>query len=326
MNDIPFLIMTMGLSGSGKSTLARHVWIEDDNISIRDDANDTGNPVVHSSDELRAEMFGDATEQGHNDALFVELHRRIKRDLSSGKSVIYDATNLNKKRRKAFLDELRHIQCRKVCMAVLTPYEDCLTNNANRERHVPEDVIHRQWMNWQPPHYHEGFDIVFLAILRGTDVEYDVLTHDLSAYFEKMRSFDQENSHHSLTLGDHCYGAYEYAKQNAPDNPKLHIAAYLHDIGKLYTKTRTNRSGVEDGNCHYYNHQCVGAYIAASILGGAGYPVSDLLDIVNIIYFHMHPYISWKQSDKSLSRDRLMIGDELYNDIMLLHEADVAAH
>ena len=40
----------------------------------------------------------------------------------------------------------------------------------------------------------------------------------------------------------------------------------------------------------------------------------------------MRPYTAWKQSEKALRRDREMIGERMYKDIMMLHEADNAAH
>ena len=40
----------------------------------------------------------------------------------------------------------------------------------------------------------------------------------------------------------------------------------------------------------------------------------------------MHPYMSWKSSEKAKMKDWMLLGDEMFNDILLLHEADVAAH
>lgn len=40
----------------------------------------------------------------------------------------------------------------------------------------------------------------------------------------------------------------------------------------------------------------------------------------------MKPYTAWKQSAKARKRDVGIIGEEMYEDIMILHEADVAAH
>ena len=37
----------------------------------------------------------------------------------------------------------------------------------------------------------------------------------------------------------------------------------------------------------------------------------NMLDIANIIYFHMHPYMSWKQSERAKQRDINIIGNEM---------------
>ena len=52
----------------------------------------------------------------------------------------------------------------------------------------------------------------------------------------------------------------------------------------------------------------------------------NMLDIANIIYFHMHPYMSWKQSERAKQRDINIIGNEMDHAIERLHEADIAAH
>ena len=56
---------------------------------------------MHSSDKLREEMYGDNYDDADNSKVFEELHRRILEDLKMH-SVIYDATNLVKKRRVHF--------------------------------------------------------------------------------------------------------------------------------------------------------------------------------------------------------------------------------
>lgn len=323
MSNKPYMIMMMGISGSGKSTLAKHISVKDGQIIVDDSINTSGSPVIHSSDDLREELYGDVNNQSNNNELFIELHRRIKNDLRSGKDVIYDATNINKKQRMSFINELSNIACKKVCVAVMTPYENCLRNNEKRERKVPERVIRRMLFNWQPPHFHEGFDSIYFSFLRDGAEQKHYLLIDL---FKTMKDFDQENEHHKYTLGEHCSMAYNYCINTSPEDTNLQFAAALHDIGKLETKVRVNRNGINDGNCHYYQHHCVGAYLASFYLAECNVRIDELVDILNLIYFHMHPYTAWKQSEKARERDKKLIGEEMYNEIMILHDADISAH
>lgn len=324
MNNIPRMIMMMGLPGSGKSTLAAHISVIDGQLVVLQDKCDKGTPIIHSSDDLREELYGNASIQGDNNKLFVELHKRIKSDLRSGKDVIYDATNINKKLRISFLNELKNISCQKVCVAVMTPFESCIENNKKRERIVPDRVIRKMYKNWQPPHFHEGFDEIHFAFL-CTDGGY-INNMPFHKLVDIMDAFDQENSHHTLSLGEHCRRACQYCYDVQDSDRILITAAYLHDIGKLETKTRINSRGVDDGNCHYYQHHSVGAYMAMFYLTDGSYTIEDQCDIINMIYYHMHPYMAWKQSEKALKRDKDLLGEELFTKIMMLHEADLAAH
>lgn len=309
--DRPLMIMMCGLPGSGKSTYAKDMYT----------IPKIGKPVIHSSDALRAEMFGDEATQGDNQKLFAELHRRIKDDLRNGLDVIYDATNIKKRTRIQFLKELSQIKCEPICIIMATTYEACVENNLRRERQVPEEVIKRMRMNWNPPHYSEGFSDIKYVFL--TD---NVNKYSIKSFFDFANNFDQENDRHTLTLGEHCIKAAIYIQEKYPGNFNLLIAALLHDNGKLHTKTRLNTKGIDDGNCHYYQHHCVGAYNSMFCLKHMGLYEDAITYISNLIYYHMHPLREWKQSGKALKRDTALLGEDLYKDILILHEADVYAH
>lgn len=314
---VPLLLMLSGLPGSGKSTCAKSMVISGDNGNYK--------PIIHSSDGLREELFGNEATQGDNNILFTELHRRIKADLIAGKDVVYDATNISKKLRKQFLSELKNIDCTPICICVMTSYETCLKNNEKRDRQVPKEVIKRMQMNWQPPHYSEGFEKIKYIFSTLDDEFADDFT--IAAFFEKANTFDQENSHHALTLGEHCTKAATYIQEHKPDNYDLLIATMLHDVGKLHTKTRINSKGIDDGNCHFYQHHCLGSYNILFYLHYANQFVEeDLTYISNLVYYHMHPYLQWKQSEKALKKDTNLLGEKMMNDIMVLHEADLFAH
>lgn len=309
---IPTIYVMVGLPASGKTTYANMLCKENPDI------------IIHSSDKLREELYGDITTQEHNADIFVELHKRIKHDLSVGKNVIYDATNISKKRRRAFLSELKNIKCKKICVCMATPYECCLDYNKERNRHVPEDVIKRMYTHWCPPSLDEGFDEVNLIYSNNINKA----IYKLSALFLGdcgIDNFNQENSHHTLTLGEHCRKACRYILRHKCDST-VKIATLLHDNGKVFTKTNLNSKGVDDGNCHYYQHHCVGAYNSLFYTKELGLTPKESIYVANLIYYHMHPYLSWKQSNKALNRDKMYIGEKMYQDINLLHEADVWAH
>lgn len=318
-NKIPILFMMVGLPGSGKSTLADTLVVENERWHTK--------PHVHSSDALRLELYGDENSQEHNVDLFTELHKRIKNDLINGINVIYDATNISKKRRAAFLAELKNIPCHKCCICVMTPYDMCLQFNDTRERKVPNEVIRRMYMNWNPPDYSEGFNEIIVAFNYGdigTRLKYT--TTYLFDGEDGIDAMSQENSHHTLTLGHHCKAAMKYAQEHYPEDFILHIAALFHDNGKVFTKTHTNSRGEDDGQCHYYQHHCVGAYNVFFYLDVLGFSTKEQLYIANLIYYHMHPFTVWRQSDRAKRRCQTQIGDKMFADIEKLHEADLAAH
>ena len=158
------MCMLEGISASGKSTLAKHLKFDDFCVYAVDEIVEDDNTVIHSTDDLREELFGNVDEQGKNDELYHELHARIRRDLQDGRNIIYDATNLNKKRRIAFLQSLEGIDCYKVCVMIFATVQQCIEWNRNRDRKVPDEVIYKQYGNWQPAHYSEGFDAVYVAV------------------------------------------------------------------------------------------------------------------------------------------------------------------
>lgn len=291
------LIMLVGLPGAGKTTYAEKLVEQNPDY------------VIHSSDKLREELYGDASKQENNGKLFEELHRRMYKDLKEGKTVIYDATNLSKKRRVHFLSGL---SCERECVLFVKDIEECKNANLGRERKVSEEVIENMRRNFSPPHWHEGFGKITIV---------NDKVKNISELMEKTKGFDQENEHHGLMLDEHLKKTASYF----PDEEELQIAAYMHDVGKLFTKSEFNKEGKKDGNCHYYNHHSVSAYEFLCAYEGLTEDAEKGLYIANLIYYHMHPFLSWKQSEKTKKRDRAMIGERMFQDILRLHEADLKA-
>ena len=128
----PTFIMMVGLPYSGKSYYAEKLSKE-------------YGAVIHSSDAIRAEILGDVQDQNNNGKVFEVLHRRVYDDLSNGKSVVYDATNINYKRRMDAIQRLKRIPCEKVCYLMATPFSECVERSKCRERVVPYEVLERMY-------------------------------------------------------------------------------------------------------------------------------------------------------------------------------------
>ena len=293
--------MMVGLVASGKSTKSKELAAEHDT-------------TIFSSDDLREELFSDVNDQTHNQELFSELHRRIKDCLRNGKSAIMDATNINYKKRMAFLAELKNIPCEKICVLMATPYGECLRRNAERERRVPEHVIKRMYFSFNIPYWYEGWDdiIVEYGIFKG-------YYGKLASWYINYKDYDQHNSHHKLTLGNHCHkAALELIGSNSVT---LIRAAWIHDNAKPETATFTNSHGETTTECHYYNHQYPSGYKALLF----DYP--NQLDVAIIVMWHMQPYFWEKDNNEKLhNKYRKLWGEALYKDIMQLHMADKLAH
>lgn len=299
------LIVLIGLPGSGKSTVAQ-------NLQQRENA------VIHSSDKLREELFGDVNECNKNDELFTELHKRIKQDLLSGKNVIYDATNVSRKKRKAFLDNFKKINCYKECYLIATPYEQCLIQNNQRERKVPEYVIKNMYKNFFIPQFYEGWNKI--NIEWNTDREYDV--HELFNRENGLNEINQDNPHHTLTIGKHCEMCSDLISKQT-NNQYLIQAGYLHDIGKAFTKEFKNGKGEVTETATYYQHHLVSAYDSMFYLKNMDYADYEIIHICNYIQWHMQPFFI--ETEKAREKFISLVGKAFYNDLMILHECDKRA-
>lgn len=296
--------MMIGLVGSGKSEQAKK-------LAAKYDAE------IFSSDALREEMFGDVNHQTDNDVLFKELHKRIRGCLTCGKSAIYDACNISYKRRMEFLKSLNKIPCEKIAVLMATPYEVCLKRNAQRERKVPEYVIKRMYMNFNVPFWYEGWDDIDIVYSEGAEGSYG----SICDWVESVMNYDQHNSHHTLTLGEHCVKAFMYVYGTPVNFWEITSAALIHDCGKPKCATYINAKGEQTDECHYYNHQFCGSFDSLFFSG-----IDRHLYVAQLIQWHMRPYLAWEQSDKAMQKDRKLLGEPLFNDICLLHAADVSAH
>lgn len=320
---MPIFIMLVGLPGSGKSTLAQ---------TLKDKY------IIHSSDTIREELTGDVNNQDLNSKVFETLHKRVKEDLSNGNNVIYDATNLNWKRRKAFVQELNKIKCWKVCDVIATPFEICLENNQKRDRNVPYDVIHRMYTNFDIPYYNEGWDRINLLYNKD---EYKTLYGKWSQFIYDTFDYNQDNEHHNLTLGEHSLKCKQYVRDKLteiidkyPRGLELIVAAALHDNGKPFTQTYKNKKDEITDKAHYYEHEHVGCYNA--MFYDLTFYDNDRLDVIDVcalIRWHMILHFSkdWKEKTVQKYENEFTGNDYLdyikfYEMLHIMYEGDREAH
>ena len=333
-------IMMCGLAGSGKSTFAKHLLEE--------------NPksVIVSSDSIREELYGSESEQGNPTDVFNEMRVRTLKLLKEGHDVIYDATNINRKRRKGFLKQLPR-DIHKVIIYIATPYKNVLSNNNSRERVVPQDVIHNMYKNLHVPIKSEGWDEIILyphdsitdlpdqvkMSIRGGVLCKDYKNHDdiflpLSSFFNQFSdilNLSQDSSFHSFSVSRHTFYVYKYIFKNQADvfpeisgeDMELLIwVGLLHDLGKRFCKSFVNRKGEETRYANFIGHENVSAQLAVEVLSELGFTQEFILRATTLIQFHMYLL------NESNNREKLIgyVGQKNYEYLQFIRDADNSAH
>jgi predicted kinase len=140
------LIVLIGIPGSGKSSLAGQLQ-------------PLGYRVI-STDQIRAQLFGDPAIQGRWPLIWAEVERQLQTVVQTGLAV-YDATNTKRRGRRQLIRLARSLGFEQVIGFWLhPPLALCLERNQQRERQVPDSVIRRMERQlWSaPPKLAEGFD------------------------------------------------------------------------------------------------------------------------------------------------------------------------
>ena len=141
------LFIMIGIPGSGKSTVAAQY----------------SNAVIISSDSIRKKMFGNESIQSRGDLVFAELRHNLVDSLRAGQSdIILDAMNLRRRDRKQYINLAKKYNYQCVAIYCDTPLEIAIEHNAQRERHVPIDVIEQKYNALQEPQKDEGFDDILI--------------------------------------------------------------------------------------------------------------------------------------------------------------------
>jgi predicted kinase len=146
----PILCVLVGISGSGKSTYANGL-----KTSL--------NAQLVETDSIRLELTGNAEDQSQNSKVFEIARKRVNDYLSQDKNTIIDATSLNAKERKDWIEIGKNNNAEVRAYFIDTPVDVCKSQNNKRTRKVPEWVIDKQASKLHAPTRAEGFDSVVIV-------------------------------------------------------------------------------------------------------------------------------------------------------------------
>lgn len=289
----PTIVLLIGPCGCGKTTYALK-YIEQHN-----------NTIHLSSDKVREELWGDEAIQGDNNEVFRLLQSRAIDALNNGYNVVYDCTNMTRKDRACIISvcpKFAKIEAH----VIFSPIETCIERDAARERTVGKEVIDRMLKRFQSPWYDEGIDEIKVVWNTPDDFNQEAYVNNLI----NASNIPHDNPHHTLNIKEHCDAAYHYAVNHHFPSYLL-MAAKYHDIGKSYVKAFVDSKGNPSEHAHYYQHQCISAYMYYGI-------DKHNFFIAWLISTHMEPFFNSKYYNK--------LPTYLKKQVDLLHEADLNAH
>lgn len=317
------LIVLVGIPASGKTTYAKSLENE--------------NTIRLSSDDIREELFGDVGHQGDSTVVFQEMDKRTKVALKSGKSVIYDATNANSRRRIHLIKSVPKDVVKK-CVYFTHPIGKLCERDFWRDKTVGKEVIMKVYKRLSPPMYWEGWsDIkivsnykelshfgkppIDLDILKNVDSYEDYVDYLSHTKFRNVIEYNQNNLHHTLTLSRHMYKTFTNLQNHVlygHFRPKLilSLACLLHDIGK---------PDCQDYNGSFYStfyrHENTSAQGAMWLLHMSGYNDDIVIEVGTLIQLHMH----LMQKDMNLTKFKNKIGENRYKSLQILNMCDTTA-
>lgn len=305
------LNIMIGIPGSGKSNYAKKCLTND-------------NTEYLSSDDIRIELYG-FEDQTHNDIVFETMRRRTLNALREGKDVIYDATNLSKKRRSGIISEAHKLDVQINAYLCCTPINIILERNITRtERQLPWDKLVQMIQSIEPPMYYERFDNIYLI---DGGMYNDV--YDYNFLIKECFGYNQDNPHHYETLEEHIKAVTKKAEnlgealKTRNDAEILRQAARYHDFGKLYTKSFNDKKG----HCVYYGHDKVSTYLYLCHIRKQN--LIDELNRVRLCDRHYQTaalilnHMEWYRREDMAPIKKLFNDDDLYYMLELLHEADL---
>jgi predicted kinase len=145
------IYIAVGLPGSGKSTYAKN-FIKGKDIEYL------------SSDELRAVYGKDQSDQSVTSIVFGHIKRKVDEFLKDDKNVLVDATSVNRKERRDYINTAKKYSAKVVVLVFKMDRQGLIDRNKKRGeqggRVVPDWVIDKMLAKFEEPSYDEGIDVM----------------------------------------------------------------------------------------------------------------------------------------------------------------------
>lgn len=267
MNSV--IKILIGVAGAGKSTYAKNT-----------------EGLVLSSDSIREELFG-ALEQTDNNKVFTLLKKRLFEAVGKESVIIYDATNINKKRRSNLYQEVKKKFPETIveCVIYLRPLQYLYDINDGREEYkkVPAYKIKQMYFTLDVPRV--GYDCDVFSVEGSSFDEFE-------KEYKQFGVIEHETPYHLESINDHI----NWAIRNAGEDEFMKEIASFHDLGKFITKEK-----LDDNRCRYIGHDRVSAQYWLSQYTGHTFNYNPI--VLNTIAFHMFGFD--KLSEKLINRYNL---------------------
>ncbi len=327
----------MGIPGAGKSTKIAKLKSHLDNVVI-----------IGSDDEYRAQ-FGEFTgpiPHAVRSQFFGGIHEKIfstLKDAIAAKEsfdLIFDATNLNRKRRRVlFLDAHRigvdHV---KIHWVAAFPERAHVQNEQRTgDQVVPREYIERHFAGLNIPR--KGVDCDSFIIhnnpisedfaKRVQELEYfepqaysceiSWLKDSMTKRFLMQNVVPHDSRHHLESVDMHIDLVNEQACLLDSDNLTLRYAAFFHDLGKGQVKGKVE---LENQIGQFKSHDNVGAQFAMLALDKAGL-LDDkrFADVPELVGKHMLAHTMGPRLSKATCK-RHGLSEHFLDELTLLNKAD----
>lgn len=124
-----------------------------------------------------------------------------------------------------------------------------------------------------------------------------------------------QNKHHIYTVFDHNVRALNYTAEKRY-SLEVRLASLLHDIGKPQVKRG------EGPDSTFYNHEVVGARIAAKIMDRLRFPKDIAERVIRLVRFHLFYYNVGEVTEAGVRRFIQRVGEDYIDDLFKVREAD----